>query len=225
MRWDRSSTELRRAAPVVLVVLLVLIGVLVYACSRDTGSSGSASQDLPGSPTASASATGTGSPSVSPTGPAPGSTGSRASPAGTGPATGSASGTPNRAVPWETPRVTAGTPPKNTPSAPAGSADLTILLDDGFGVRATWTLTCSPTGGTHPDPSTACGVLGASGATALPATPTDRMCTQEYGGPQKALVRGTWRGKTIDSQLTLENGCEISRWSSLLGLLPAGGTP
>ena len=29
------------------------------------------------------------------------------------------------------------------------------LLDDGFGIRATWTLTCRPPGGSHPDPAAA----------------------------------------------------------------------
>ncbi|MDQ1292213.1 MAG: hypothetical protein QG608_90 [Actinomycetota bacterium] len=221
MRWDRSSTKLRRWALVALGAFLGVIVLIAYGCSRGSDSSENTSQEVPGGTMATAS--------ISPA--LPGSSSVTPAPIGSGTSSRAGKSISPRpantatAVPWEAPRITAGTPPKVTPSAPAGRADLTILLDDGFGVRATWTLTCDPAGGNHPSPSTACGVLGASGAKALPAPPTGQMCTQEYGGPQKALIRGTWRGKAISSQLTLENGCEISRWSSLLGLLPAGGTP
>jgi hypothetical protein len=226
MRWDWSSTKLRRWALAALGVFLGLIVLVAYGCSRGPDSTENTSQEVPGGPTATANASSAlpGSPSGVPSSVAPTPTGSGAS-SPTGKSASPRAGSTATAVPWEAPRITAGTPPKVTPSAPAGKADLTILLDDGFGVRATWTLTCDPVGGSHPSPSTACGVLGASGAEALPGSPTDQMCTQEYGGPQKALIRGTWRGKALSSQLTLENGCEISRWSSLLGLLPAGGTP
>ena len=123
-------------------------------------------------------------------------------------------------VPWDEPSVRpgAGGP---MPSAPSGAADLTIVLDDGFGLRATWTLTCDPAGGTHPQPRVACGVLGAKGATAF--KPARGVCDQQYGGPQKALVTGTWRGRAVSSQFTLENGCEIARWTDMIGLLPPGG--
>jgi hypothetical protein len=123
-------------------------------------------------------------------------------------------------VPWDEPSIRVGGGGA-TPSAPAGSANLTILLDDGFGIRAYWTLTCDPVGGSHPQARTACGVLGARGAAAFPASGRD--CSQDYGGPQKARVTGTWRGRPIDSQFTLENGCEIGRWTAMIGFLPPGG--
>jgi hypothetical protein len=100
-----------------------------------------------------------------------------------------------------------------------------VLLDDGTGVRSTWTLSCQPPGGNHPDPSKACGVLGSNGAKAFQPTPANVACSQVYGGPQKALIRGTWRGKAVDAQFDLENGCEVARWNLLLGLLPPGGLP
>jgi hypothetical protein len=100
-----------------------------------------------------------------------------------------------------------------------------VTLDDGTGVRSTWTLTCQPPGGDHPDPTKACGVLGANGDKAFRPTPPDVACSQVYGGPQKALVRGTWRGKAVTAQFDLENGCEVARWNLLLGLLPPGGLP
>ncbi|WP_158220892.1 SSI family serine proteinase inhibitor [Kineosporia sp. R_H_3] len=124
-------------------------------------------------------------------------------------------------VPWDEPTAKV-TGSGRTPSAAAGSADLKILLDDGFGIRATWTLTCDPAGGSHPAPAVACGVLGANGAKALKAS-TSATCAEQYGGPQKALVTGTWRGAPVKSQFTLENACEVGRWTAMIGLLPPGG--
>jgi hypothetical protein len=129
-------------------------------------------------------------------------------------------------IPWDTKTATVNAPqPTAVPSGSSGPAQLSVVLDDGSGVRSTWTLTCQPAGGDHPDPAKACGVLGANGPKAFrPVTP-GTSCSQVYGGPQKALVRGTWRGAAVSTQFTLENGCEISRWNMLLGLLPPGGLP
>ena len=114
-----------------------------------------------------------------------------------------------------------------TPQAPASESggtvttDLTIVSDDGAGKTETWKLTCDPAGGTHPDPQAACAALAARGATALPPVPEDMMCTQQYGGPQTAKITGTWKGQAVDATFSRTNGCEISRWNALKGLLPA----
>jgi hypothetical protein len=100
------------------------------------------------------------------------------------------------------------------------STDLTIVVDDGTGKTTTWKLSCDPPGGTHPTPAAACAVLAAKGRTALPPVPKDMMCTQIFGGPQTAKITGTWLGKPVDSSLSRANGCEISRWKALEGLLP-----
>ncbi len=142
----------------------------------------------------------------------PGNPGTGATPSGT-----SSVAAP---VPWDTGALP---PAASVSKAPSGAAKLSILLDDGFGIRSIWTLNCDPAGGTHPEPATACGVLGANGAKALPAPSPDTACTEQYGGPQKAKITGTWRGKAVNAELSLENGCQISRWSALLGLLPPGG--
>lgn len=197
----------------------VVAAAALAACSSPSGSATgpTTSATVPGSGTPSSSTT-----TAAPTTTAPSTTRSRT-------ASGEPTGTrtvyagPSRTstlVPWDEPSVRpgAGGP---TPSAPAGAAELTILLDDGFGIRATWTLTCGPPGGSHPHPRVACGVLGANGATAL--RPSRGVCDQQYGGPQKALVTGTWRGREVRSQFTLENGCEIARWTDMIGLLPPGG--
>ena len=86
-----------------------------------------------------------------------------------------------------------------------------------------WTLTCDPTGGTHPNPAAACAVLGARGENALRQLPRNMMCTQIYGGDQTATIVGVWRGKPVQATLNRTNGCQIARWDALIGLLPKGG--
>jgi hypothetical protein len=114
-----------------------------------------------------------------------------------------------------------------TPVAPAAqtgasvTTDLTIVFDDGAGKTKTWKLTCDPPGGTHPNPTAACAALAAKGKTALPPVAKDMMCTQIFGGPQTAKITGSWQGEPVTASFSRANGCEISRWEALTGLLPA----
>jgi hypothetical protein len=105
----------------------------------------------------------------------------------------------------------------------SGPTDLTVVVDDGSGGTTTWRVTCDPPGGDHPDPAAACRALEQNGATALPPVPSDRMCTQIFGGPEKATVTGTWHGKPVRSTFAKNNGCEIGRWKALAALLPPAG--
>ncbi len=98
--------------------------------------------------------------------------------------------------------------------------DLKISYDDGAGNVSEWTLTCNPPAGTHPDPEAACRALEENADTALPPVPPTRACTQIYGGPQTATITGTWGGDPVDAKFSRTNGCEISRWAALKGLLP-----
>jgi hypothetical protein len=105
--------------------------------------------------------------------------------------------------------------------------ELTVTVDQGDGKTDTWTLSCDAAGktitGTHPDAAKACAALTAKGEQALPAVKPDMMCTQIYGGDQTATIKGTWNGKAVDASFNRKNGCEISRWNALEGLLPAAG--
>jgi aminoglycoside phosphotransferase (APT) family kinase protein len=56
----------------------------------------------------------------------------------------------------------------------------------------------------------------------FPVPRPDRICTQQYGGPQVAVVTGWFRGRRVHSQLSRTDGCEIARWRSMAPLL--GGT-
>ena len=111
----------------------------------------------------------------------------------------------------------------DSPAPSGGVTDLTIVVDDGAGQKRTWTLTCDPAGGTHPDPAEACAALTTHGAAALPPKRKDVACTEVYGGPQRATVTGTWRGRPVRSSFSRTDGCEIRRWDLLRGLLPPGG--
>lgn len=200
------------------LALLLLAGLT--ACS---GGAPSASSGVGGSaaPTAVAGTTSTAPDATAPDATA---TDATATDAADTPVLPSRAGSPP--IPWDTRTATVNAPqPAAVPSRPPGAARLSVLLDNGSGTRSTWTLTCLPTGGNHPDPGKACGVLGANGARALPPTPAGTVCSQIYGGPQQAVVTGTWKGAAVDSRFNLSDGCEVERWNLLLGLLPPGGLP
>jgi hypothetical protein len=120
-----------------------------------------------------------------------------------------------------------GSDEKVTPRAPASessasaSTELTVVSTDEAGKSVTWTLTCDPVGGTHPDADAACAALAAKGKTAIPPVSKDMMCTQQFGGSQTAKVTGTWQDDPVNAAFSRTNGCEISRWNALKGLLPA----
>ena len=46
----------------------------------------------------------------------------------------------------------------------------------------------------------------------LRPVPPDVACTEIYGGPATARVRGTLQGKPVDARFSRTNGCEIARW-------------
>jgi hypothetical protein len=87
-----------------------------------------------------------------------------------------------------------------------------------------WTLRCSPTGGSLARPARACAKLAAGGVKLFASFPPDAVCTEIYGGPQRARVVGTVAGKRVWTALSRTNGCEISRWARVSPwLLPPGG--
>ncbi|MDR6986526.1 aminoglycoside phosphotransferase (APT) family kinase protein [Paenarthrobacter nitroguajacolicus] len=53
----------------------------------------------------------------------------------------------------------------------------------------------------------------------FPEPRPDRICTQQYGGPQVAVVTGWFRGRKVHSQFSRTDGCEIARWKTLAALL------
>lgn len=53
----------------------------------------------------------------------------------------------------------------------------------------------------------------------FPVPRPDRICTQQYGGPQVAVVTGRFRGRDVNSRFSRTDGCEIARWRTMAALL------
>jgi hypothetical protein len=104
--------------------------------------------------------------------------------------------------------------------APAGSfADLTVTVDpDGEGGKAARraAVRCEA-----PDDSAVCRAVQGVPPKAFKPTPGNVACTQQYGGPQTAVVEGTLRGDPVSAEFSLVNGCEIARWRDAAPLLAA----
>ena len=61
-----------------------------------------------------------------------------------------------------------------------------------------------------------CAWLGTEEVRTLLEPPApDRVCTMQYGGPERARITGTLDGTTIDREVARTNGCGIAEWNSL----------
>src|SRR5262245_25013480 len=96
--------------------------------------------------------------------------------------------------------------PAATPSA--SIADLQIEVNPG---GKTATVTC--------DVEDDCPEVAALDPKVFEPTPGNVACTQQYGGPEKATVKGTFKGEQVDATFSRENGCEIARWEDAAPLL------
>ena len=114
---------------------------------------------------------------------------------------------------------TAQSGPGAGPPEPGDALEVVYDAGDGSAPQA-WELTCSPAGGTHPDPAGACADLTAAERPFAEPDP-DLVCTEQYGGPQTARVTGTWAGQPVEASFDRVDGCAISRWDSVGRLLPA----
>jgi Subtilisin inhibitor-like len=106
----------------------------------------------------------------------------------------------------------------NEPSQPP-VADLAVELDPGEGkATSSWELTCSPSGGSLPDPAAACTALSGE-SDPFRGPPADAACTEIYGGPARLHVTGTLAGQAVDATFTRADGCQIERYDSVIVLL------
>ena len=70
-----------------------------------------------------------------------------------------------------------------------------------------------------PTDSAACGAAAGVSPADLQKTGSDVACTQIYGGPEEASIKGTIRGEPVNATFTRTDGCEIERWESVRALL------
>ena len=52
-------------------------------------------------------------------------------------------------------------------------------------------------------------------------TPQNVACAEIYGGPQKAVVVGRFRRRSVRATFNRRDGCEIERWNRVAFLFPA----
>lgn len=147
-------------------------------------------------------------------------------PEGTAPQPGTTASTP--------PGTTASTPSGTTPSAPpaADAVDLSITLTEApdaaprtFRLVADGAATLAES--TLPDPAAALAAVQRYGEKMFfPVPDPNRMCTEQYGGPETAVVTGWFHGREVASAFKRTNGCEIASWRALAPLFGAlgGGT-
>ena len=117
-------------------------------------------------------------------------------------------------------------PPAVIPASAATrpTVKLRITVDDGRGHSSVARLSCRGT------VSSARGYLRRRAATAcrqarrvaslLRSGPSEGICTQIYGGPQTARVRGEIGGRGVNRRFARTNGCEIDEWDRAGVLLP-----
>lgn len=147
---------------------------------------------------------------------------------------------PSDTVPGSQPTTTAPTstagPATGTPPA-AGAIELSITLTESPGAEprkfrlvaddpepaAALTLTES----NLPDPAAALAAVELHGEKMFfPVPDPKRICTQQYGGPEIAVVTGWFKGKEVNAAFKRTDGCEIARWRAMAPLFGAlaGGT-
>jgi hypothetical protein len=103
--------------------------------------------------------------------------------------------------------------------SPSAQLTITVWPTGPAHAARVWTLRCDPVGGTLPRRGAACSRLAALRAPFAP-TPPETACTQIYGGPQEALVRGSFRGGKVWARFARSNGCAVSRWNRVAFLFP-----
>jgi hypothetical protein len=107
----------------------------------------------------------------------------------------------------------------------AHAVDLSIRADDGAGTVKEARLECSGTktdvrGLPGRDPAELCGLARQLAAFFARKPEAGRACTQIYGGPEAASVRGTIGGREVERRFSRRNGCEIADWERVAPLLP-----
>ena len=105
--------------------------------------------------------------------------------------------------------------------------DLTILLTESpGGPQYTFRLQAAEgapgAGSTLPDPAAALAAVQRFGEDIFfPKPGPPKMCTQQYGGPQTAVVTGWYLGREVNCRFARTDGCEIARWRAMAALLGA----
>src|SRR5487761_1093526 len=110
-------------------------------------------------------------------------------------------------------------PPGIVPPGPGPPDGLLITArESASSPVVSWSLTCDPPGGTHPDPALACQALSSTPDPFAPV-PAGVMCSMIYYGPQTATITGYWQGQPVSAQFSRVNGCQEQRWETIAPVL------
>ncbi|WP_051298954.1 hypothetical protein [Arthrobacter castelli] len=161
----------------------------------------------------------------------------------TEPGTKSPTATPPDSTAPTPPGTSASAPPETSASATPGSSDSTGPAPDEGHYNVELRITVTPEPGAEPQkyllqcdgttpseasnvpkPEAACALVEKSARALFFTKPDPTMqCTQQYGGPQTATVKGTVNGRPVQAEFARTDGCEISRWNAMEPILGAGG--
>ncbi|MFF5075574.1 hypothetical protein ACFY36_00870 [Actinoplanes sp. NPDC000266] len=111
------------------------------------------------------------------------------------------------------------------PVAADGNQHTMLVMDVQYDRDQTvrhWWLAGPPPQGTHPDPEGAWRALAEAGDPFRGYT----MSTMEYHGPERATVRGFWRGRWVEHRFGRHEGAAAAEWKMLKPFLePAADDP
>jgi hypothetical protein len=106
-----------------------------------------------------------------------------------------------------------------TPDRPATELEIAVWASGRSGDKDEASLRCDPPGGSLPSPAEACRRLEQM---ERPFVRPDgqAVCTEIYGGPAVAEIRGTFEGAQVDTTFARTDGCEIALWDRHQFLFP-----
>ena len=93
------------------------------------------------------------------------------------------------------------------------------LSDDADPTTRTFACDADGTSFEGGDSDEACAALVAQQSWLLEGDPADQICTQVYGGPEVAQLRGHVDGEAFQRRLDRTDGCGIQRWEQLEAVL------
>lgn len=152
---------------------------------------------------------------------------SSATPSVSSTATQGASDAPAPDTETSVPAPSPSAPPAPTAGPGAGNAELSIMVKPTSADPAVnYTLVCRDgvpaAESNHPRADAACAALKNNAALLSPAPQgKDRVCTEQYGGPETATVTGIVDNTPVDAGFARTNGCEIGEWNAARDVLGA----
>ncbi|SEP45563.1 SSI family serine proteinase inhibitor [Amycolatopsis saalfeldensis] len=104
-------------------------------------------------------------------------------------------------------------PVSTVPISTVPGSMLQLSTHETSGRTAAASLTCRPTGGSHPERETACAALIAADGDFARIKPRLQRCTMLYA-PVDVSAVGTWAGKPVSFRTTYPNRCTADAQSS-----------